>query len=140
MVDVLDIALDWIWWWGSSPGVLGSVEYPFIAITPRPTESRLIILVRVSSMDQINLKTSCIHYTSSDITEGKMLMERTMWEYRHVWILEVWAHEWARVYERTASTFKTSFFAYQYVIDNLFWSHYNSPWWYWCFYLERSEQ
>ena len=29
-----------IWWWGSSPGALGNVEYTFIAITPRSTLTR----------------------------------------------------------------------------------------------------
>ena len=27
-----------IWWWGSSSGDLGSIEYPFIAITARFTQ------------------------------------------------------------------------------------------------------
>ena len=32
-VSVLDVTLDCIWWWESSSGALGNVEYPFIAIT-----------------------------------------------------------------------------------------------------------
>ena len=32
--SVLDMTLNCIWWWGSSPWILGNVEYPFIAITP----------------------------------------------------------------------------------------------------------
>ena len=35
---VLGITLKCIWWWGFSSGDLGSVEYPFIAITPRSTQ------------------------------------------------------------------------------------------------------
>ena len=37
---VLDMTLKWIWWWGIGPGVLGNVEYTFIAITPRSTQLR----------------------------------------------------------------------------------------------------
>ena len=36
--NVLGAILNWIWWWGSSPGALGNVEYPFIAITTRSTK------------------------------------------------------------------------------------------------------
>ena len=32
---VQDMALNCIWWWGFSPGVLGNKEYPFTTITPR---------------------------------------------------------------------------------------------------------
>ena len=35
--SILDIILDCLWWWGSSFGDLESVEYFFIAITPRST-------------------------------------------------------------------------------------------------------
>ena len=33
--DLLAMTLNCIWWWGSSPGYLGNVKYPFIAITLR---------------------------------------------------------------------------------------------------------
>ena len=33
--SILHMKLNCIWWWGSNSGDLGSVEYPFIAITPR---------------------------------------------------------------------------------------------------------
>ena len=33
-MSVLDMILNCIWWWGSSLGALGNVEYLFIAITP----------------------------------------------------------------------------------------------------------
>ena len=36
-MSVLDMTLNGIWWWGSSPEALGNVEYSFIAITPRST-------------------------------------------------------------------------------------------------------
>ena len=29
-----------IWWWGSSPGALRNMEYPFIAIAPSSTLTR----------------------------------------------------------------------------------------------------
>ena len=34
---VLCMILNCIWWWGSSSGALGNVEYLFIAITPKST-------------------------------------------------------------------------------------------------------
>ena len=34
---LLSMPLNYIWWWGSISGDLWSVEYPFIAITPRST-------------------------------------------------------------------------------------------------------
>ena len=36
-IAVIDMALNYIWWWGLSSGALESVEYTFIAITPRST-------------------------------------------------------------------------------------------------------
>ena len=35
--SVLNMTLNWIWWWGCSSGNLGRVGYPFCAITPRLT-------------------------------------------------------------------------------------------------------
>ena len=37
-MSVLDMALNCIWWWGSSSGALENVEYLFIANTPRSTD------------------------------------------------------------------------------------------------------
>ena len=38
-LSVLGRTLNSIWWWGSSPGTLGNVEYSFILITLRFTHS-----------------------------------------------------------------------------------------------------
>ena len=38
--SVLDMTLNFIWWWSSSSGALGKVEYSFMAITPRSTLNR----------------------------------------------------------------------------------------------------
>ena len=37
--SVLCMILNCIWWWGSNSGALGNVEYLFIAIAPRSTET-----------------------------------------------------------------------------------------------------
>ena len=36
-LSILEKTLNCIWWWGFSPGALGNVEHPSIAITPRST-------------------------------------------------------------------------------------------------------
>ena len=33
--SILCLIVNGVWWWGSTYGLLGSVEYPFIDMTPR---------------------------------------------------------------------------------------------------------
>ena len=49
------MALSYIWWYISSSGDLGCVEYLFTAITPGPLWPGVVVPVRVAYMDQINL-------------------------------------------------------------------------------------
>ena len=44
-----------IWWWGSSLGVLGKMEFPFIAITPGRLWFGAVLPLTVLSMGQIEL-------------------------------------------------------------------------------------
>ena len=52
--SILGMILNCTWWWGSSSGDLGSVNYTFIAIID-PFWPWIVVRVRVSSMDQIDL-------------------------------------------------------------------------------------
>ena len=50
---VLDMTLNCIWWWDSSSGDLGSMEYPYIIITSMFTLAQIDIIY--SLIDQIDL-------------------------------------------------------------------------------------
>ena len=52
LIPNLDMTLNWIWWWGSNSGVLGIVEYFFVAITFRSTLIEFLS-VMILSMGQI---------------------------------------------------------------------------------------
>ena len=49
---VLGMTLNCVWWWGSSSRDLESVEYPFIAITPRSIVTQSVRILSVGQMDQ----------------------------------------------------------------------------------------
>ena len=49
------MALKCIWMWGPISEDLGSGEYLFFAMTPRPTLHCVVVYVRVASMVQIDL-------------------------------------------------------------------------------------
>ena len=61
------ITLNCIWRWGSSPGTLGDVKYPFIAITPRSTltlssSTCQSSMVKLNSNDLLDMKLfNCEH-------------------------------------------------------------------------------
>ena len=69
--SVLSMTLNCIWWFGSSSGALGSVEYIFISITPRPTLTGVVVLVSVPWMGQIDLfKKICIQWNHVQKTDN----------------------------------------------------------------------
>ena len=49
-MGILDMSLDYTWWWGFNAGALGTVGYPFIAIIPMS-----ILTFLVQSIGQIEL-------------------------------------------------------------------------------------
>ena len=54
-MSVLDMTLNWIWWWGSTPGPFQNVKYFIISITPRSTLTRVAVPIKVLSVGQIEI-------------------------------------------------------------------------------------
>ena len=79
----LGMTLNCNWWYGSNSGDRGSVEYFFVAITPRSTLTQVVIPVKVPSMCQIDLfKIICIRNTWYCITVLKLVVLRiVIWNY-----------------------------------------------------------
>ena len=50
--SVLDMTLNCIWWWGSSPETLENIEYLVNPLTPRYPLTRTVVPVRVVSKGQ----------------------------------------------------------------------------------------
>ena len=53
------MTLNCIWWWGSSPGDLESMEYLLTAIIPRSTMTWRDCTYQVQSMGQTDLFKNC---------------------------------------------------------------------------------
>ena len=67
-ISVLDMTLNCVWWWGSTPGALKNVEHFFMCIINRST---LVAIIRVPSMGQIELLNYLLYLKQFNCVQTK---------------------------------------------------------------------